>query len=288
MMGQEPQTIPEPHVFRRVLVGLDGSEESESTLPWVGLLAPRAEIILGMVVEPAWPAPSFSEPLSQAYIRDHGEDYLERVGGMISPPPRKEIRFGPLGEGLLGLARDRRCELIAVAARGGSRLRRRLLGGTTERLLHNSEFPILTVPASGREGGTLDLARIAMPLDGTPDSEVVLPIVAALALRHRALVYLIRAWQGNPKGSAERLDAVERRLQTQGVRVMGILGGGPGANELLGAVSETGSDLLVMGVHGHGVLRHLVSGGLPSQVIQRCPIPVMVLRHDATVIPGSS
>lgn len=278
-------------IFRRVLVGLDGSEESERSLPWVRFLAPGAEFVLGRIVESVGAGSPYVDSFSAGSILDHGESYLAQLAGRFSPRPRTELRFGSLGDGLLGIARERGCDLVSITTRGGSRLWRRLLGGATERLLHNSEFPILAVPARGSPPPARGLTRIAVLLDGTPETEVILPTVAGLARREESLVYLVHCSDSPPRrsnlpGEHPPLEAVAQGLRSQGVRTSAIEAGDLRAEDLVREVADTGAEIIAMGVRGHGALRHLVSGGLPSRIIQHSPLPVLVLRHDATVIPG--
>jgi len=53
--------------------------------------------------------------------------------------------------------------------------------------------------------------------------------------------------------------------------------GDPGTT--IAAIASDGKfDLVVMGSHGHGMLRNLVLGSVASKVLAKCKVPVLVIR----------
>jgi nucleotide-binding universal stress UspA family protein len=62
-----------------------------------------------------------------------------------------------------------------------------------------------------------------------------------------------------------------------------VLRGKP-AREIVRVAEEEGVDLVVMGVHGHGVIDRLLFGSTTHHVVREAPCPVLSVRRP----PGAS
>lgn len=295
-------------MIRRVLVGLDGSPIAERAVPWVRAVAPGAELVLARVLVPVYSPAGEGGLAMPLFLDDPAEEYLARVAASLRPRPRTVVRVGSAAGTLLEIAREERCDLVAVTTRGGGRLRRRLLGGTTENLLHHGEFPLLIVPAWARPPRR-GIRRVAVPLDGSAAAERVLPLVRFVAREAGASVLLVHCAQEieemerlhadlwGPVRRTPQVLALERaleRLRRDLVRRFGRLaerlrrGGvrgaealfvrGPFPEEFLRAVRRRGADLVALSVRGHGALRHALLGSRTSRLVQAAPVPVLVVR----------
>ena len=54
---------------------------------------------------------------------------------------------------------------------------------------------------------------------------------------------------------------------------------GHAAEIILAETARVEADLVIMGAHGHSALGELVLGSVSHQVLQRCPVPVLIVRH---------
>ncbi|HXG60684.1 MAG TPA: universal stress protein [Planctomycetota bacterium] len=297
-------------MIRRVLVGLDGSAAAERALPWVRAVAPGAELVLARVLVPV-AAPSAEGALSMPlFLDDPAEEYLARLAGSLRPRPSTVVRVGSPAGTLLEIARDERCDLVAVTTRGGGRLRRRLLGGTTENLLHHGDLPLLVVPAWARPPRR-GIRRIAVPLDGSAAAERALPLARFVARKAEASILLVhcaqeieemerlhadlwgavrrtpeilaleRALERLRRDLVRRFGRLAQRLERAGVRgAEALFVRGPFPEEFLRAVRRRGADLVALCVRGHGALRHALLGSKTSRLVQSAPVPVLVTRGD--------
>ena len=50
------------------------------------------------------------------------------------------------------------------------------------------------------------------------------------------------------------------------------------ADEIAALAKAGGFDLLIMGSHGHGVLKNLVLGSVATKVLAQCSVPVLLVR----------
>lgn len=49
--------------------------------------------------------------------------------------------------------------------------------------------------------------------------------------------------------------------------------------EIIGYAKEMTADLIVMGTHGHGAVRHMLMGSVAEKVVRMAPCPVLTVRH---------
>jgi len=297
-------------MIRKVLVGLDGTAVSERSLPWVQRIAPGARIVLGGAYTPV---PVGIDPWMDAASfvseKEHVGKYLKSVAAGCRPAPRIAVGRGAPAGVLLELARQERCDLISIATRGGSQLKRRLFGGTTENLLHHSAIPLLVIPGAGKAPRAhAPIRRIAIPLDGSKLAETILPWACRMAREHQAelllihcflnrnqMVQLYESW-GTPALSGFLTQDLERRVTDYRrtlenhlmelssklkrrhlrSRVVGITGSFP--EGIVKAARHHHADFFMLCAHGHGALRHLLQGSMISKLIQESTIPVLVQR----------
>lgn len=293
---------------------MDGTALSERSLPWVLRIAPRARIVLGgaYTTIPMGSSPGMD---MAPYIISGDEEvkrHLKHTAVGLRPEPRVVIGLGSPAGVLLEMAKDEKCDLIAIASQGGAKLKRRMFGGTTENLLHHSTIPIMVVSGAGQVSRPKErIRRIAIPLDGSESAESILPWASQIAHDHKAELLLIHCFPGRdqrvrlygswetPALSAVNTQDLERRItgyrmhlekhfkelssrlgrQRLRAKVVWVTGSLP--EGIVKAARQHRADLFMMCAHGHGALRHLLQGSLVSKLIQASAIPVIVLRSDA-------
>lgn len=195
-------------MFKKILVGLDGSPLAEASLPYAETLAraSNASITVLRVVAENRPAEANDEDSSLRSLRityptgpapketvsaraeRHGpvayvDSVVERLGqrGVVA---EAVVARGRPEELLVSEARARHADLIIVTTHGRSGLGRWVYGSVAEAVLARSQVPVLIVrawppphalvPVQGRP-------RIVVPLDGSPFSEGALPCAGGLA-----------------------------------------------------------------------------------------------------------
>lgn len=134
----------------RLVVGVDGSDDSRAALAWAAALAAR----VGGSVD----AVSLYDPLADSY--PHGPtssswhttlEPMARAAVTSVQEPGVAIDLHVFGaqpvEGLLEVGTDVDAAAIVVGARGRGGFRRLLVGGTALQLLHHSDRPVVVVPS---------------------------------------------------------------------------------------------------------------------------------------------
>jgi nucleotide-binding universal stress UspA family protein len=154
----------------RVLVPLDGSALAASVVDEVARLYPpgTATLHLVRVVAPAemipvgapMPLPTVAPELTEARLamaRRYLEDTTARLRLKGWDVEHEVVCEWTPARAVLRCAAAHRCELIAIATRGLGGVRRILLGGVAQEVVHGATTPVLLVnPAAGAFSRVLD------------------------------------------------------------------------------------------------------------------------------------
>jgi nucleotide-binding universal stress UspA family protein len=276
----------------RILVPLDGSDLSESVLPWLqeSALRKEADMFLLRVTDPflvspgAMP-PSMGERMQQQTVVA-AEEYLNRVKDRFPGLPLQTITsVGLAREEIAAVAERQHCDLIVMASHGRSGLARWLLGSVAEGVLRVSPCPVLLmrppVTAATRFG------HILVPVDGSSASLAV-PHKIAPFLAPGGQVTLLRC-SGLDEGDFREpenkaaIDEYLENLRTVLTQVVvdgldphiRVLHGDP-PECILASAREFGCDLIAMATHGQGGFRHFWVGSVTEKVARQATSPVLV------------
>jgi nucleotide-binding universal stress UspA family protein len=141
------------------------------------------------------------------------------------------------------------------------------------------------------------MKTIVLGLDGSSEAKRATRWTAAIAAATGAEVVAVHAIPPSELWlmAAFQIDAepivadVQRELEgawtaplrEAGIRCRTLLLHGDPAAELLRVVRDTEATLLVLGAMGHGAVHELVVGGPAHKIINRCPVPVVLVPPGA-------
>jgi nucleotide-binding universal stress UspA family protein len=126
--------------------------------------------------------------------------------------------------------------------------------------------------------------RILVPLDGSPESNVALPLATAVAHATNATIILLRvvpADEWTPELESDiraKLHRLAMELTGTGRSVEWVASVGDPPYEILHQVQQARSDLVIMRTHGRAGLRRAVEGSVTEQVLADCPVPIVMLK----------
>jgi len=139
-------------MYQKILVALENSRADETLLPHIGELAKLhgSELLLVHVAD-GFVARNY-EQLKLAESQEMKDDraYLENSAGTLRARGLTVDTFLALGdpaEGILKVAEDRQCDLIAMTAHGHRLLGDLLYGSTINEVRHKAQVPVLLVRA---------------------------------------------------------------------------------------------------------------------------------------------
>ena len=288
-------------MYDTILVGVDGSDESKRATRYALELGARvgASVTAVHVVEQG--ALDLTRGAEEASdLRAERSALLEEVGAIadeVGHPVDDELLEGNPAERLAARASEG-ADLVVLGRQGLSGVKRRLLGGTTEQLLHRSDVPVVVVPDAA---GPFAVDRLLVPTDGSENSALALPHAAALARIDGGSVDLLNVIDPAEAGGAfdaggldaaflerlesrgrEAVDDAAERLRRQNpdaalrtvVERAGATGGV--ADSIRAYVDEEAIDAVVMGSHGRSNLRRTLLGSVAASVLRRVDVPVLV------------
>lgn len=214
---------------------------------------------------------------------------------------RSVTSLGKPAEEIVRIAEREGCDLIAMSTHGRSALGRGILGSVTDKVVHSSHVPTLTITPERAEhyhkGAAIN--AIMCPLDGSPLAETALPYVEALAQRMSLEVMLVRVLKlggiysayisGYPYPNATELEAeiqadathylrtISETLKSRGLKVGWRLLKGAPAPSIVDLAHKEPQDLIVLSTHGRSGLTRWVIGSVADAIIRTSGDPVLVI-----------
>jgi nucleotide-binding universal stress UspA family protein len=142
--------------------------------------------------------------------------------------------------------------------------------------------------------------KIAVPLDGSPLAECVIPHIEAIVRSPESEVQLITIIEPveiptrgrmalteedlkaihaeMEKDARTYLDEMAQRLARAGIKARPVIMQGKPAESLVEYVHNNGIDLLIMATHGRSGLTKLFWGSIAEKVIRAVNVPVMLIK----------
>jgi nucleotide-binding universal stress UspA family protein len=221
----------------------------------------------------------------------------------LAAPARKiglradaDVRQGNPAAEILDAARELPADLVVMGTHGRSGFGRFVLGSVTETVLRRVPCPVLTVPvhAPAHPGPTF-FKRILCATDFSPASAAAVRYAASLAVEAGGSLLLVHVLDRDvarvrPERGANGHEpdfecAARRMLQAtlpaeprQWCSVEEIVASGKPAPEILRLAREREAGLVVMGVHGRGILDLMAFGSVTHEVVRDAACPVLTVR----------
>ena len=140
------------------------------------------------------------------------------------------------------------------------------------------------------------LERILVPTDFSETAQHALDYARDLAQMFGAEVHLLhvvpdpvaQGWAGEATGlvipdllKTWEADSEKRlsEIRLEGVPVERVTAVGHDFMEILQYAGGNGIDLIVMGTHGRGAVKHMLLGSVAEKVVRKAPCPVLTVRH---------
>jgi nucleotide-binding universal stress UspA family protein len=306
-------------MYKRILVPLDTSKLAEIAIPYAEELAMKlgSEVIL---IHVRTPADTPDKPEHRAYISKMAGEIEQHIKKSPSLPPGEKVKVASAiigsptiithpAEEILEYAEKENISLIVMGTHGRTGIRRWALGDTADKVAKSSKSPILLIRAGSDVPENVHLDTILVPLDGSKQSEAVLPYIESLASKLKTKVsllnvienayHIIPTYDGagyygaagimrvpyteeevKPlKEVAEKyVKSVSEKLETEGIKTSYEIRVGSADDEIIKAEDEIHPDMVVMSTHGHSGFGRWDHGSIADKVLHHGNTPLMLVR----------
>jgi len=136
--------------FKRILIGFDGSSQSEKATEMGLSLAQSldSKVLLFVVARPPEPATMVELSAMLDDAREHFEEKFEKVAQRakdLEVELETDIAVGHPVEQIVHRAEADRVDLIVLGRRGMSRFEKMIVGSTSEKVLRYAHCPVMVV-----------------------------------------------------------------------------------------------------------------------------------------------
>jgi nucleotide-binding universal stress UspA family protein len=275
--------------LRQILCPVDFSDLSARALGYASLLAGcgKARLIAAY-------AEAFSPPLyftesqmgelerqfrdafqgAEAALRRFVDSHLDAEAAAAT-----EIRVVEAlpADGIRRLAQELKPDLIVMGTHGRSGVNRLMLGSVAERVLRESEAPVLTV-----RGDTLAAAAppksIVCPVNNTPAAREALSMAAHLARCFGGEVVAVHVKEAHGvQGISDLCAWVPAEIRSH-CDIKELTREGDAAEQIVSLARQMPCDLLVVGARRRRFFDSTVLGATTARVVRHAPCPVLTVK----------
>lgn len=145
-------------MYRKILVPLDGSKTAEGVLPHAKALAysEGAELVLLTVAANPVMDFAFSDPAIAQNAQREQEEASQKYTARIEEELKEAgfrvstlLRIGAVADTILNVAEEMQVDVIAMSTHGRTGPARWLLGSIADKVVRNSQVPVLLIRAKG-------------------------------------------------------------------------------------------------------------------------------------------
>jgi universal stress protein E len=298
---------PETKELRRVVLASDFSPGARRALRRAQQLpfAPSAEIVVAHVLPPGKLPANLTRTSQELLGHDLGalRAALQRKG-RADIQIRVTTRLGTPPTELVKLAREATADLIVCGRHGAGKMRGLLLGSTAERVVHQSDVPVLAVGAQAVGPYTAPLVALTADERAHFVLDAALPLIPP-GVRINAVTtisvplegWLWGGWTSSKeilrlrkrsRGDTERtLKALLAPYRQQGVRLRLALVDGDPRRGIVTVAKRTDADLIAMGTHARPGAARFPLGSVAAFVVRHAPCDVLVARAPGTNVEAS-
>jgi nucleotide-binding universal stress UspA family protein len=278
-------------MFKRIVLGFDGSEQSQDAL------ALTADLVAGTAA-PVTVVSSF--PFSGVPPAERSRVLAEESEAFLDTARRNfegvEVTGRPVSDdsparALNDASEEIDADLIVIGSTHRGTLGRVFPGSVGDRLLSGAPCAVAIAPLGYASSQHADVGLIGVAYVDEPEAHQALSAAAELAAARGATLRLISVIDLRPRNFVmpdlirevagdieDDLKAADEALGAEVDHEATVLEGDPAA-EL--AAQGVELDLLVLGSRGYGPVGRTLLGGVSSEVIRTAPCPVIVFPRSA-------
>jgi len=287
-------------MYKKILVPLDGSELAETAILYAELVARNTGSEIDLITVTDFDVPDT--------VRFESEEYLNNVK-VNAETVYSEVLAGLPGECIPDYASKNNIDLIVMTTHGRSGISRWALGSVADKMIASASCPILLVRSKHHHQKPQrkeSIDRIMVTLDGSRESELVLPYIADLcaSLGSEAVLlqviprmyHVIGDLCGPVKvpfsteelamlimDTRDYLSQIRRQLEKHQVIAKCQVRTGDEAEEIARTATELHVDLVAMSTHGRSGIKRWILGSVSDKVLHIGDTPLLLVRASESI-----
>jgi nucleotide-binding universal stress UspA family protein len=290
-------------IYQKILVALDGSEESFNALRYAINFAKKlkAEVLALTVVQLKGEVSSalFLFLGMEDLFKKGAESILkkaEAIASELGADISTLVRKGDPATEIIDCALTEGCELIASGKTGKTGLAKALLGSTSYKLLAGSSVDVLIVPKTA----SFKLENLLVPTDGSGPAQKAGYKAINLAEVFSAKLNLLSVVEVEPiafesevphlmetlerfidsqrKALASAQEALIKRCELEGKSCFSSIEDGVPHEIIIDFSAKKGIDLVVMGSYGKSGIKKFLLGSVTEKVVGLSEVLVLVVK----------
>ena len=298
--GKTANTGPEVSIrmFKKILFPTDFSIGAGHALSHAVRLADvqEGEIVVQHVVSDYFEGPHWTTIVDVHQLQKHLDAYVQNEMSRILPVGtetglrvRKVISKGKPAPEITAVANE---EMVDVVVMGPAR------GAVTSQVIENGTRPVFTIPAAETSGdGCEKIRRILVATDFSSRSGKVVDYAFSLRKTLGAVVYMIYVIETTKAiefalRQAHFSDAVDRMREWAAHQLVNmtpnefisdpdvnrIVEAGSPSDQITRTAREVEADVIILGVHEHGLLKKRLMGSNVEKVLEKSGSPILTLK----------
>jgi nucleotide-binding universal stress UspA family protein len=271
-----------------IVVPLDGSKLAEIALPYAEELGARTgnDIFLLTVLE--YPDESFREYLQK--ITDITKHHIKKY---LLMPGSKEVEISSIildgnpAETIVNFTREWNQNLIIMATHGRSGIGRWAVGSVADKVVRTSiNTPVMLIRGKKARPDIRQkrlLRKTLVPLDGSLQSQAVIPHASRFAKKLEMDLVLFQAMQKNNENQNDvesYLTTQCSELERQGINASYQVRFGSPAEEIINFGDELAVDLVAMSTRGKSGLAPWILGSVAQKILLGGNTPLLLVRQQ--------
>jgi nucleotide-binding universal stress UspA family protein len=309
-------------VFNKILVPLDSSKLAEKALPYAEEMAIHFDSNITLL-HSRDTAENTRHKEMQTYLDKTAADLEKRIAGAFTNKAKPKAKVTTVITGtsrqgtsaaveILNYTEKEDIDMIIMATHGRTGITRWVLGDTANKVARASTCPILLIRAATAVPKDIHFERILVPLDGSKESEAVLPYVENLVgkikpdikllnvveLLYHIIAYPAAAAYGgdgivrvpfNPEemkphkeASEKYLKGISGALKEKGYKNSAEVRIGVPGEEIIEAEKEIKPELIIMSAYGHSGFGRWEHGSITDKVLHAGTTPLLLIRPPKT------
>jgi len=226
-------------------------------------------------------------------VEESSMDEMKKLAGRVKSmgvTAETELVVGDVYDELKRLIDVLKPDLIVMGTHGRRGVERWFMGSTTEKLLRHTPVPLVTINATGERAFNMPRFRRILVTtdfsDGTPDA---LAYAFSVAQENESQVTLLHVLQDVSadlsgkyrdsliKGLRRQLDDMVPAEARNWCDIVTRVETGVPYRIILRTIEDERPDLLVMNIHGKGMLDRALLGSTAERVVRAASCPVMMI-----------